>query len=171
MEQKINWVTNLNELHLNHEQVNNIELFTAFSLTQYLEKDHKEVKAQIINLGKVNLTQINFEQKIIPPPYTQREIFLYADKSPKLWAESFCSSSSSFWSKFLTCGETPLGKFLFSDEFAIVRSAIRYALINEQQAPKCLLSYFDAEMATLIARHSYFYLDQEALSLVEIFLI
>lgn len=166
----IGWHIDINDLPLSRAQQQQIKLLTASSLTNYLEQDQKEVKAQIIHLGSVELGHIECDTKRISPPYFQREIFLCAGKAPKIWAESLCSSTSLFWRKFLNCGQTPLGKNLFNGELPIQRSVIRYTLLDRTQVPKCLFGFLNKAKTTLVARQSCFSLNNETLSLTEIFL-
>lgn len=105
------------------------------------------------SLGRFSV-QVDFlGETCLPDKLYSRQVTLILDDVPVVKAQSWCANTSH-WRDIMDCGTTPLGEILFSGSLKIKRSEIEFAL------PKHYL----------LARRSWFILDNEPLYLIEYFL-
>lgn len=95
--------------------------------------------------------------------YFIRDVLLFYNGIPVVWARSLCLPEAWAWRRILDCGIRPLGEQLFGGSLAVTRSPVEYATIGDYSLPG-----FDGK--ALLARRSVFTLNGQTLSLAECFL-
>lgn len=101
-----------------------------------------------------------------------RDVFLYADNQPVVYAHSVCATQSlhSAWAAMAGLGNQPLGALLFAHPL-VKRQPLHYkALRAPHQLYQQAAGVLSNPPSTLWARRSLFYLHDEPLMVTEVFL-
>jgi chorismate--pyruvate lyase len=102
----------------------------------------------------------------------QRDVLLYADHQPVVFAHSVCGLASlrGAWAAVAELGNQPLGALLFAHPL-VTRLPIHYKLLhNNHPLYRYAVTTIDQPPSTLWARRSLFILQHQPLLVTEVFL-
>ncbi len=144
------------------------------SLTKGIQNSCNTFSVEIVNSGKSHIAYEESALLGIRPQHFaySREVFLYADNQPVVFAHSTCAISHlrGTWSAIKGLGNSPLGAMLFAHP-QIKRKSLYFKLLRHHHPlyhRAC--GIFTREASQLWARRSLFYLHGSPLLVTEVFL-
>lgn len=141
------------------------------SLTQALEAIDTNFSVNLLGIGEVEQCATTIlNTPLISAPFFCRRVELHLSGTPVIYAESLCTLDSTDWKTYLNCGNLSLGKKLFAQNSSIQRSAFTYKYFAIESLPFINTEEFSRNIKTIIARKSYFTINDKKTLLIEWYL-
>lgn len=141
------------------------------SLTQALEAIDTNFSVNLLDIGEVEQCATTIlNTPLISAPFFCRRVELHLSGTPVIYAESLCSLDATDWQTYLNCGNLSLGKKLFGKDSTIPRSAFTYKYFSTETLPFLTTEQTLNNIKTIIARKSYFSINDKKILLIEWYL-
>lgn len=144
------------------------------SLTQRIQQRCKQFEVRGVRSGLARIALDEAALLGVSPQHLaySREVFLYADESPVVFAHSALARTHlrGTWSVLLTLGNKPLGAVLFAHPLVKRKSPSYKALHNTHPLYRQAAQVLSNSPHRLWARRSLFYLHDAPLLVTEVFL-